>query len=123
LPGIAIIGAQARREPAPAHPGRPAHHPDAALIAEIDLDQSNAGYRDGPQLSVIVGQKLRSFPTRFRRRGNLHRRKTWPDLPHRSRLSAPGEHHARRNPIAARHLSHLCARRQRLLKDPHLVVM
>ena len=56
-------------------------------------------------------------------RSNLHRRKTCPDLLDRSRLSSPGEHHARRHPVATRNLRHLRPRRQRLLDNPHLVVM
>src|SRR6202035_2383899 len=35
----------------------------------------------------------------------------------------PGEHHARRNAIAARNLRHLRPWRQRLLDDPRLVIL
>jgi len=41
------------------------------------------------------------------RRGNLNRRKTWLDPLTRPCLSAPGEHHARRNTIAPSRLRHL----------------
>jgi hypothetical protein len=41
------------------------------------------------------------------RGGNLHRRKTRSYLLNRSSLPAPGEHHARRNAIAAANLCHL----------------
>jgi hypothetical protein len=50
----------------------------------------------------MFGRMLRIFFARFYRRGNLHRRKTWHDALGRSCLSAPGEHHARRNAIVAR---------------------
>jgi hypothetical protein len=97
-------------------------HTDASPVAKIDLDQSNPGDCHRSHSPVILGQKLRSFLDRFRG-GDLHRRKTRSNLPNRSSLPTPGEHHARRNSIAACNLSHLCARRQRFLDDPHLVVM
>jgi hypothetical protein len=56
-------------------------------------------------------------------RSNLHRRKTISDVLHRSRLPAPGEYHAGCNPIAARDLGHLGARRQCLFDDSNLVVL
>ena len=66
----------------------------------------------------MFGRMLRIFLARFYRRGNLHWRKTWHDPLRRPCLSALGEHHARRNAIAARNLRYLRPWRQRLLDDP-----
>jgi len=67
-------------------------HPDAPPVAKIDLDQSVPGGWYLPHPSVIFGRRLRIFLARFYRRGNLHRRKTWPDPLGRPCLSAPDEH-------------------------------
>src|ERR1700729_2586082 len=71
----------------------------------------------------MFGRMLRIFIACFYRRGNLHRRKTGHDPLGRPCLSAPGEHHARRNAIAARNLRYLRPWRQRLLDDPRLVIL
>jgi hypothetical protein len=81
-------------------------HPDASPVAKIDLDQSNPGDCHRSHSPVILGQNLHSFLDRFRG-GNLHWRKTRSNLLGRPCLSTPGEHHARRNAIAARNLRHL----------------
>jgi hypothetical protein len=88
-------------------------HPDASPVAKLDLNQSVPGGRYLPHPSVIFGRRLRIFFDRFRG-GDLHRRKTRSYLRNRSSLPAPGEHHARRNAIAAGNLRHLRPWRQRL---------
>jgi hypothetical protein len=97
-------------------------HPDASPVAKIDLDQSGPSRRHQSHPPIIPGRQLRGFPACVRR-SNLHRRKAWPDLLNRSRLSTPGEHHARSYPIAASDFRHLGARYQRFLDDPCLVVL
>src|SRR6478736_5949860 len=59
----------------------------------------------------------------LRRGGDPHRRKTLFNLCDRPSLPTPGEHHARRYPVATRNLSHLRARRQSLLDNPRLVIL
>jgi hypothetical protein len=63
-------------------------------VAEIDLDQPNAGNGHGPRPTAV-----------------------------RSCLPPPSEYHACCNSNTARDLTHLCARLQRLFDDPNLVVL
>jgi hypothetical protein len=53
---------------------------DASPVTKIDLDQSNAGYRTGPQPSVTNGQRLRIFPASFRRGYSRDRRNLFNDV-------------------------------------------
>jgi hypothetical protein len=85
-------------------------------------DPSRPGRRHQPQPPVILGRWLRAYHARFRGCGNLHRRKTGPELLNRSRLPTPGEHHARRDTVAAGNVRHLGARYQRFLDNTCLVV-
>src|ERR1700741_3424549 len=97
--------------------------PDASPVAKINLDQSVPGGRQLPHPSVIFGRRPRIVLAPSYRRGNLHRRNRWHDPLCCPGLSAPGEHHARRNAIAACNLRHLRPWRQRLLDNPRLVIM
>jgi hypothetical protein len=85
------------------------------------LAQSNPGGQHGPHPSVILGHKLRIFLACFLPQQSAPEQNKV--LLDRSRLSSPGEYHARRNPVATCDLGHLCARHQRLFDDPHLAVM
>jgi hypothetical protein len=123
LPGMAIIGVQARRGPAPALPGQRVHLPGCAAGCQ-DRSRSVRSGRPVTAASVChLRTEARIFLARFYRRGNLHRRKTWHGPLGRPCLSAPGEHRARRNAIAARNLRHLRPWCQRLLDDPRLVIL
>jgi hypothetical protein len=106
LPGMTIIGFPTHREPAPAHPGRPAHPPGCVAGCQARSRSVQRGLPEPAQPSVIIAQRPRIFHARFRR-GYLHWRKTRPDLLDRSRLPPPREHYARRNRVAARNLRHL----------------
>ncbi|MGY4177637.1 hypothetical protein ACVIHH_002928 [Bradyrhizobium sp. USDA 4518] len=98
-------------------------HPDAPSVAEIDLYQSSTRGCHGANSAINRRQKIRSFLSRCRYGGDLHRRKRWYNLFRCPCLSTPGNHQAGRYSVATRNLSHLRARRQRLLDNPCLVVL
>ncbi|MCP1831761.1 hypothetical protein J2R76_000188 [Bradyrhizobium sp. USDA 4532] len=75
------------------------------------------------ELGINRRQKLRSFLSRCRYGGDLHRRKRWCNLFRCPCLSTPGKHQAGRYSVATRNLSHLRARCQCLLDNPCLVVL
>ncbi|VIO79090.1 hypothetical protein CI41S_66550 [Bradyrhizobium ivorense] len=98
-------------------------HPDAPSVAEIDLYQSSTRGCHGANSAINRRQKLRSFLSRGRYGGDLHRRKRWHNLFRCPCLSTPGKHQAGRYSVATRNLSHLRARCQCLLDNPCLVVL
>ncbi|MGF6425603.1 hypothetical protein ABIE91_000823 [Bradyrhizobium elkanii] len=85
---------------------------DAPSVAEIDLYQSSTRGCHGANSAINRRQKLRSFLSRCRYGGDLHRRKRWCNLFRCPCLSTPGKHQAGRYSVATRNLSHLRVNRQ-----------
>lgn len=119
LPVIAIIGAQVPREPVPAPLGRRARPPGCVAGYQDRSIQSDRLLQVTPDhLRQAKASKLpRALPRRAAPAPNV----VQPVRP--SELADAGEHRARRYPVATRKLSHLRARRQRLLDNPRLVTL